>query len=321
MSTIQKDDLLSKIQGLLAKAESTEFEGERAVFMAKADELMMKYNVELWELAQHDAGRIDGRTPIIHDFDYSFAFESGPFPEISDALWSLFLDVARHANCVIVIHKQHYSHTRRTWESCKVPVIGTEADLGYMTLLFSSLMTQLVESTHPKADPLKSMFDNLVLFREAGIGWDETGEAMQAAGFNTDMERTKARDSMLRYYRKECKVRGVPQNYNHWKTFRRNFSAGFAAEVGQRLHAMRNESVKSVGSGLEIALRDQVKINREFMYAEFPISGATRGGTVVRASRKIDMGARTAGSSAGAKANISVNPSKGVRSSGKSLNK
>lgn len=315
-TSTKKDDLLRKVAALLAKAESTEFEEERKTFMQAADNMMRKYSIELWELEQANASRIDGRKPIIEDFDYKFAFDDGPFPEIHDALWSLWLSVARHANCVVAFHKQHYSGVRNEFASYTIPVIGTESDLGYMTLLFSSLMTQLIEATHPKPDPTKEMFENLCLFREAGIGWDEAGQAMQDAGFLTDMPREKARDNMLRYYRKECKVRGVPQNYNHWKTFRRNFASGFSSRVDARLRDMRQESGQALGSGMELALRDQRKINEEFMFECFPRSGMTRGGSVVKSSKKIDLNARNAGHRAGDKANISIHPGKGVRRGG-----
>ena len=124
MATRQKDDLLRKIAGLMAKAESTNHEGERDVFMAKADELMMKYSIELWELAKANEGKVGARKPIVRDFDYQWAFESGPFPEIYEALWALFLAVASHATCTIVFHKQHFSGEGQKYKSYTVPVIG-----------------------------------------------------------------------------------------------------------------------------------------------------------------------------------------------------
>jgi hypothetical protein len=128
-----REDLLRKIQGLMAKAEATSFEGERAVFLAKADELMNKYRIELWELQQQQRGRITERDPIIKDFNYQFAFDSGPFPDIADALWSMFLGTIRFCQCVAVTHYQHYSGERREYAGYTIPIIGTETDLGYLT--------------------------------------------------------------------------------------------------------------------------------------------------------------------------------------------
>ena len=316
-----KETLLDKIQKILAKAEGTNHEGEREVFMAKAEELMAKYRIELWEIQQHEAGKvIDQRKPIVVDFDYKFAFETGPFPDISDGLWSLFLAVARHTNVVVVTYKQHYSGVENTYKSYTVPIIGTESDLGYMNLLFSSLMTQLIAATHPSVDRSVSMFDNLRKFRECGWGWDEVGKVMQEGGFLADKSRTAARDTMIRHYRSECKRLGVEQNYANWKTFRRNFSEGFASTVSQRFRDMRDVSVKVEGNGMSLALRDQDQINREFMSEMFPMTGGMSRGGSKAVAKKYDTAAQSAGRSAGAKANITSHPGAGLKGR-KSLNK
>jgi hypothetical protein len=83
----ERETLLRRVQALLAKAEATQFEGERDSFFAKAEELMNKYRIELWELQQREHGRLDARQPIVRNLDYSWAFDSGPFPAICDSLW------------------------------------------------------------------------------------------------------------------------------------------------------------------------------------------------------------------------------------------
>jgi hypothetical protein len=313
----QKDDLLRKIAGLMAKAEATEFESERQAFMQKADELMVKHSIELWELAQAGKGKVSERQPIIKDFDYSWAFESGGFPEIHEALWSLFISTASYATCAIVYHKQHYSGEKRAYQGNIVPVIGTEADLGYMSLLFTSLMMQLVDATHPKVSNNKSYEENLRTFREAGWGWLEVAAAMQQAGYDTDKSVSDARHKQAHAYRRYCKREGIEQNYANYKTYRRNFAEGFASTVALRLQEMRAQTAKNVGSGMEIALRDQREVNRDFMMGEFPSDGRRVGGSSMVKSRKFDSSAYSGGRSAGQKANITVNPGKGMRTPGR----
>jgi hypothetical protein len=315
MTSSKKDDLLRKIAGLMAKAESSEFEGERQVFMAKADELMMKYSIELWELSQRESGNLSERTPIIMDFDYSWAFSSGPFPEICDALWSMFQSAAGQATCSIVFHKQHFSGETKQHKSYTIPVIGTDADLGYLSLLFTSLMTQLIEATHPKVDPNKLYEENLRTFREAGWGWLEVAKVMQDAGYDRGMTVSAARHKEAHAYRRYCKKAGIEQNYANFKTYRRNFAAGFAGRVSARLAAMRQETGEHLGTGMEIALRDQRKVNADFMFAQFPQDGRNRT-SMVRDSRRFDSAAYSGGRAAGDKANISISPSKGVKGSG-----
>jgi hypothetical protein len=304
------------IQGLLAKAESTTAEGERASFIAKADELMMKHRIELWELQQHQSGRISEREPVIRDFDYKFAFESGPFSEISDALWSMFLSTARYCNCSVVFHKQHYSGERKEYASYVVPVIGTESDLGWFSLLFSSLMTQLIDQIRPKYDPSKDYYQNLRTFKEAGWNWLETAAEMQRNGFHTDVTTDKARHLTAHAYRRWCKSAGVEQNYSNWKTYRRNFGSGFAATISKRLSELQYENVQAAGESMAIALRDQREINSEFMNEVFPFVASNGKHSMVRDNRKFDSAAYGGGQSAGAKANISANPGKGVKGSG-----
>jgi len=306
------------IQGLLAKAESTTFEDERAKLIAKADDLMMKHRIELWEIQQHHSGRISEREPVIRDFDYKFAFESGDFSEISDALWSLFLSTARYCGCLVVFHKQHYSGERKEYASYTVPVIGTESDLGWFSLLFSSLMTQLVDQIRPKYDPNKDYYQNLRMFKEAGWSWPETGAVMQQAGFHTDVSAKLATDMCIRAYRKWCKQTGVDQNYSNWKTYRRNFGAGFASAISRRLSDMQGQAVKEAGGGMEIALRDQAEINRDFMLSEFPVPASSgKKYALTKDNRKFDSAAYGGGQSAGAKANIQGSPGSGVKGASK----
>jgi len=319
VATIGKDDLLRKIAGLMAKAESSEHEGERILFMEKADELMAKYSIELWEISQRDAGKIDSRQPIIRDFDYSWAFETGAFPEICDALWSMFISASRYATCSIVYHKQHFSGENKIYKSGTVPVIGTEADLGYMSLLFTSLMTQLIDATHPKVDHNIEYEANLRKFREAGWGWLEVAKVMQDAGYDLGMSVSDARHKEAHAYRRWCKKMGIEQNYAHFKTYRRNFAEGFASQVGLRLREMRQHTTQTVGTGLELALRDQREMNEQFMFSEFPNVGQRTGSSMVR-NRKFDQAAYGGGRQAGAKANITINPGSGLKGR-KSLDK
>jgi hypothetical protein len=321
MKETRKDDLMRKIQGLLAKAESSTHEGERDAFFAKAEELMMKYRIEMWELQQHQVGRISEREPIVKDFDYGFAFESGPFPEIHDALWRLFYSVGSYTNCILVFHKQHYSGERKQYVSNVIPVIGTETDLAYMELLFSSLMTQLIEKVRPHYDPDKDYYRNLQTFREAGWNWLETAKIMQDHGFHTDVTTDKARHLTAHAYRRWCKRMNVPQDYANWKTYRRNFADGFATRVASRLSEMRDaqNKVKVDGTGMDLVLREQRDINREFMGQMFPDMGQ-RGTLVKGNSRKFDTAAYNSGQSAGNRANISSHPGRGVKpGSGKQI--
>ena len=54
MHNIDTSTIKAKIRALLAKAESTEHEGERELFLDKAQELMAKHQLELYDLGDED---------------------------------------------------------------------------------------------------------------------------------------------------------------------------------------------------------------------------------------------------------------------------
>src|SRR5439155_27209737 len=124
----------------------------------------------------------------------------------------MFVSVSRYTNCSIVYHKQHFSGEQKVYKTGTVPVIGTEADLGYMTLLFTSLMTQLIEATHPKVDTNIGYEENLRKFREAGWVWLEVAKVMQQAGYDLGMSVSDARHKEAHAYRRWVKKMGIEQN-------------------------------------------------------------------------------------------------------------
>jgi hypothetical protein len=113
--------ILGKVRGLLAKAESTEFADEAEALSARAQELMTKYSIDHALLAAQ-AGRQDEpatrRVPV-----------DGPY-EVAKA--SLLSAVAKANRCRTVLYE-------RLGMSA---VIGFDADLDAVELLFTSLLVQ-----------------------------------------------------------------------------------------------------------------------------------------------------------------------------------
>ena len=115
------DRVLGRIRALLAKAESTEFATEAEALSARAQELMAKYSIDHALLAARQGGEeIPGGRRIPVDNPY----ES---PKVQ-----LLHEVARANRC------------RAVWikELGLVTVIGFEADLDAVELLFTSLLVQ-----------------------------------------------------------------------------------------------------------------------------------------------------------------------------------
>jgi hypothetical protein len=299
----RKAKMLEKVRALLAKAASTPYSEEAALLQAKADELMAKFAIEEWELAKASGGQ---QKPDRRDFDISWWYD---MELIEDALWSLFWKCAAHARCVIVYWKSGAVH--RT-----IPVVGMPNDLDYFDMLFTDLMTQLVGSLSPKADREVDYFTNLKRMREAGMSWPDAAKKMLAAGFDPrpDSDSFKVKqDQMTRDYRNECKKRGIEQNYNHFKTYGRNFSTGFVTAIGVRFRESITHNTGEQTGSMALALRDIGLVVRDAATEMFGQPPKSRGGGLVRDNRKVDLGAQGAGVVAGQNARIASN-SAGLRS-------
>ena len=62
MTTTDRDAVIRRIEALLAKAASTDFQAEAEAFAAKAQELMARYLVEQHELGGDRTHRMERRS-------------------------------------------------------------------------------------------------------------------------------------------------------------------------------------------------------------------------------------------------------------------
>ena len=115
------DRALSRIRALLAKAESTEFAEEAEALSTRAQELMAKYSIDHALLAAQEG---EEETPGGRRIPVDNPYES---PKVQ-----LLTEVARANRC------------RTVWlkELGLITVIGFEADLDAVELLFTSLLVQ-----------------------------------------------------------------------------------------------------------------------------------------------------------------------------------
>lgn len=123
MAGREKSEILEKIQGLLAKAESTEFEAEAEAFTAKAQELMADYSIEMAMLEGRTA-RSNRTEPGSRRIDIA-----RPYPEPKVHL----LGVGAAANHCGVIW---------TPDEDVAVVFGFEHDLAAVELFYASLLVQ-----------------------------------------------------------------------------------------------------------------------------------------------------------------------------------
>lgn len=284
--TDSKTEILEKVRKLLAKADDPSIVGtpESEAFRQKANDWMLNYSIELWEVEMAKEGKI-GIRPIKREFDFSWFQDSRDSP-LRSALWTIWYEVASHCRVVSVSAKRDVAGKT-------LPVIGMEADLDYFDMLFTSLMLQLSMKSDPRPSAALSIEENLAAMREAGFGWDKVTRRLIEAGLVDDpepgkpfppdrkdwkiecRERFLLSERLVRKYRAWCAETGRNQTYTNVKTYREHFAAGFSGEIGSRLFRMRRESERAYdsghsGGGAELAIRDIRQVVKEAMWDFFP---------------------------------------------------
>jgi Protein of unknown function (DUF2786) len=323
MSTNAADrraDLLRRIRALIAQAEDRAVTPEEAdAFRTKADELMTKYAVEEFELLMADRSRT--HSPEVREVSFMWYWSMEDDRDVRGDLWWMFQEVYSHARCVVL---------NTMVSSRAIKVAGYPGDLDYADMLFTSLFLQLVGAVDPEPEADLSYEENLERFKRAGIDWYETARRMNKAGMlPRPFDPEKSYAHCAHDYRRWVRRTGREQNYNHHKTYRRNFSEAFAARIATRLRALRTEQdamTSESGSQYALVLRDVRATVQEFVYNEFPslrphkrdcdcsecVERRKRKPTIYKDNRKVDYEARREGYEAGARADIAGHPHRRV---------
>lgn len=122
---------LATIRGLLAKAEATEFDGEREVFLAKAVELIARYGIdEALLAAKADVRQKPGTRQI--RIEGSYGREKG----------QLLAWLIEALGGQAVLHQVQGRGRGSKSRTVAVTIIGFEADLDRAELLYTSLLVQ-----------------------------------------------------------------------------------------------------------------------------------------------------------------------------------
>jgi hypothetical protein len=257
----KREDILRKVQALIARAESTEFEAEREQCLRRADDMMVKYAIEEWEARQR--GDKSALKPEMMKMDFKWYWNS----PVSEQLWSLFASIMSHCSCVIATQKVTGYNGHDPDEAYKMPVFGMSQDIGYANMLFTSLYLQMVDKTQPTFDPSLTLAQNITRGKEAGMSWVQVAKWTGETGAITGPSTVKG--SWVKMYRRECERQGIePVKQTNPETHIRNFAWGYTYKIQERLREMRGEQEKSTGSLLP-ALRDAVDLSREAMYDMF----------------------------------------------------
>lgn len=295
-----REDILRRVRGLLDKADSTKFEAEADSYRQKADELMLRYAIDSFDVASARNDATKRETPVLRKFDICKA--DNP---IRISLIDLVASVARHARCRVVIHGGNLptSYSNRASEyipTVSTTVVGFPADTEYAEMLFTSLWLQMSSEIEPKPNPEMTFEENVVMLLEAGQSRKHIAEMMFGEFTHSMGQR------MSKVYKEWCIANGKPYSGKGTRplpiTYMRNFAAGFVSRVDIRLYEIRKRSEKAVGGGegTAIVLRDRDAEIRDAYRVAFPKLGTLR----QKVQGKFDAGARGRGDDAGKRADL-----------------
>jgi len=135
----ERDRILEKVRALLAKAESTQYAEEAALYTAKAQELIASHAIDMALLEEREGrGRIVTRLIQI----------PSPYPKEK---FLLLGGVARANNCRAILGLERETVMRMADDGSLfagdgkwATVVGHESDLDLVEILFTSLLVQAV---------------------------------------------------------------------------------------------------------------------------------------------------------------------------------
>ncbi len=240
----EQEGILAKVQKLLDKAWSTTFEPEKEALLAKADALMTKYSIDQFMLLDpsrpNTAAAVKAATPEVRTIVY---FQEGSLDlglETLDLMSQLFWHLAMHNH--VRIGSCGYKESK---------VVGYNADLDFLEMMFLGLKLHVISTVSPRCDPAKTWGENVALMKGAGYKWEQIHEKLTGHPGYPKRDAPWSKSVGLRMYdeyKKWCEANlteeedRVKANPKQW---REGFLYGYVAEVRERLARMRQESLKS----------------------------------------------------------------------------
>lgn len=263
--TEQHDKMLERVRALLAKAAGGTTPEEAELLRAKADELMTKYAIEMWQIEHLEAGKNAKTMPTRKDMNIEWWWSYNTDYEVRSAMWDIFAAVARHCRCIPVPAKSDYN-------TKSVPVIGMPHDLNYLDMLFTHLLVQMSAAMDPQPEDGEPLISALVRMKEAGLKWEEAHRRLRKAGLVPDESWSKKVASRMDFagqYTRYCKAHGRDRTYVTPSIYRRSFTDGFRAILRTRLRNQVEEQGQNTGS-MALALRDIRLVVQDAMWDLFP---------------------------------------------------
>lgn len=262
MNRAELDNIMAKVRALLLKAESTEFEAERATYAAKAEALMFKYRIEESMLAESDKGST--LAPIVVTWQaYSVRDQVSDDAQV---LRSLVTYVLAHTGCRGIWESGfQYDDEGHAWRQIKV--YGWESDIRYAEELYLSAKAAYLGRMAPTVDPSRSDDENAFRLRMAGV---ERGKIGQMIGWG-DKAHIRVTNAVKRWAKNnavpEDELSAVLGKGNSMKVWRAAFRESFTSTFWTRLYEARL-AVDTTGG--QVVPVSRAKAVDELYYRENP---------------------------------------------------
>lgn len=268
MSNGNLESVLSKVRGLIAKAEhqsTPPHEAELARTMA--DALMLKYAIK--EIGEQPAA--ERAKPMI------LTIQIGPESDVQGYFGGLLQDIARHCRCR---SRLYTSWTDGGWNA---KVYGFESDVRYFELLYTTTKLHMLGVLLPRIDRSESLEENAYRLHNSGYNWLQIAEmygwqkdhgsqyfgeyngtrppaGMKVPYWHKDegwQPATQVGSRIKRAYHRAVKERGEEGQKiaaNGTTSYRKSAADGYVGMIRSRLYQM----AKNRESGHELILRSLV---------------------------------------------------------------
>lgn len=262
------DKMMTRVQALLNKAESTDSEQEAKSYREAAARIMAKYQIDEAMLAHAKMAQgIDDKPDTRR---ITFADAHSP---LVNELFSLACSTAEHTGCLFL-----------GFFSGEGFLVGYEKDMDYAEMMYATLRLQLLERVDPKANPNKGYDENVYVLHEAGIKWQSIAYMMEHARYNAPVgslaeswpitpwevdgqgKGKKDGGRLIRAAKRHCREKGIEYvAIADPKKFRSSYARGFVGEINMRLYDLEKvgkEVRDTAGNGAELALfgrKDRVR--------------------------------------------------------------
>lgn len=253
MPNFTLDDMMRKVEGLLAKADSTDSDEEAATLRAAAERIMIRHKIVEEDLLQ--------RGDLKQDDLHVLFKEVRAYPmnaKYASVYQSLMSYAVHHADCYGVWTGYDWSTGDRV-----MTIVGYEADIRYAEALYMGARLLFADRMEPKVDPSLSDQENVYRLRSAGLERRKVAEMM---GW------VKGGAKVTRLYKAACDERGedpaLTGRGTSVKDFKDAYTDAFTLEFWTRLYNAKNAIDQETGGGLVLHGRlDRIK---EAAYQRWP---------------------------------------------------